>query len=37
MSNIGHKSVVALIAICALSGIGGVVLAGLMIYVRAIA
>ncbi|SUB81246.1 Uncharacterised protein [Pragia fontium] len=36
MNNIIHKSVVAFIFICALSGIGGVILAGLIIYTRSV-
>lgn len=36
MDNIIHKGVVIFIAFCALSGIGGVILAGLIIYTRAI-
>ncbi len=36
MNNIINKSIVALISICALSGIGGVALAGLIIYTHSI-
>ncbi|WP_425482153.1 protein YohO [Budvicia diplopodorum] len=35
MSSIVQKGVVVFIAFCALSGIGGVILAGLIIYSRA--
>ncbi|VFS47086.1 Uncharacterised protein [Budvicia aquatica] len=36
MNNIVQKGVVVFIAFCALSGVGGVILVGLMIYSRAI-
>lgn len=35
MSNIIQKGVIIFIGFCALSGVGGVILAGLMIYSRA--
>ncbi|SQI43460.1 Uncharacterised protein [Leminorella richardii] len=35
MNGACNKGVIALIAFCALSGIGGVVIAGLLIYIRA--
>ncbi|KFC94550.1 Uncharacterised protein [Leminorella grimontii] len=31
-----NKGVIALISLCALSGVGGVIIAGLLIYTRAI-
>lgn len=37
MNKIIHKSIIVLISICALSGIGGVALAGLLIYIRSVA